>query len=63
MIYMTRESEVYQNIFILTRCYLNINRMPMMKNLADSMMNPMSSEASKLSVSWIKYGSVAKISK
>jgi hypothetical protein len=55
MIYMTRESEVYQNIFILTRCYLNINRMPMMKNLADSMMNPMSSEASKLSVSWIKH--------
>ncbi len=29
--------------------------MPMMKNLADSMMNPMSSEVSKLSVSFFKY--------
>ena len=49
VIYLTCESEVYQNTFILTICYLNINQMPMMKNLADSMMNPMSSEASKLS--------------
>jgi hypothetical protein len=48
-LYMTRVSEVYQNTFILTIYYLNINQMPMMKNLADSMMNPMSSEASKLS--------------
>lgn len=49
--YMTCESEVYQNTFILIICYLKINKMPMMTNLADSMMNPMSSEASKLSTS------------
>ncbi len=48
---MTCESEVYQNTFILTICYLNITQMPMMKKSADSMMNPMSSEASKLSAS------------
>ena len=49
MIYTELMNQRFQNTFILIICYLNTNQMPMMKNLADFMMNPMSSEASTLS--------------